>query len=173
VQLLLIGSAGARRGCQKENPGANVDASPVFRAIPDGYWRGCQRLGRGGHRVRITAQLIYAASGRHLWADRYDRVLNLPPDRPMPNFAPSWNLTPTDPIPIVRRNPDDGLRRPRRGAPGPDLLLSRRRDDRLLDLHTRLLIAPGVTIAIPEVKSNSTAMRAGTVNGRSLHIGFP
>ena len=28
---------------------------------------------RGGDRVRITAQLVDAASGRHLWADRFDR----------------------------------------------------------------------------------------------------
>jgi adenylate cyclase len=30
---------------------------------------------RAGDRVRITTQLIDAASGRHLWADRYDRGL--------------------------------------------------------------------------------------------------
>lgn len=30
---------------------------------------------RSGNRVRITAQLIDAASGHHLWADRYDRDL--------------------------------------------------------------------------------------------------
>ncbi|MGE5269722.1 MAG: hypothetical protein ACM3JG_08635 [Thiohalocapsa sp.] len=30
---------------------------------------------RAGNRVRITAQLIDAASGHHLWADRYDRDL--------------------------------------------------------------------------------------------------
>jgi adenylate cyclase len=30
---------------------------------------------RAGDRMRITAQLIDAASGRHLWADRYDRSL--------------------------------------------------------------------------------------------------
>jgi adenylate cyclase len=30
---------------------------------------------RAGNRVRIMAQLIDAASGRHLWADRYDRDL--------------------------------------------------------------------------------------------------
>jgi tetratricopeptide (TPR) repeat protein len=30
---------------------------------------------RAGNRVRITAQLIDAASGHHLWADRYDREL--------------------------------------------------------------------------------------------------
>jgi len=38
-------------------------------------------------------------------------VFGIPPDRPTPNFAPTWNLAPTDPIPIVRRDRDDGLRR--------------------------------------------------------------
>ena len=31
---------------------------------------------RAGNRVRITAQLIDATNGAHLWADRYDRDLN-------------------------------------------------------------------------------------------------
>lgn len=31
---------------------------------------------RAGNRVRITAQLIDAATGHHLWADRYDRDLS-------------------------------------------------------------------------------------------------
>ena len=30
---------------------------------------------RGGHRVRITAQLIDATTGRHRWAERYERKL--------------------------------------------------------------------------------------------------
>ena len=31
---------------------------------------------RAGNRVRITAQLIDAESGGHLWADRFDRELS-------------------------------------------------------------------------------------------------
>ena len=31
---------------------------------------------RGGQRIRITAQLIDAATGRHVWAERYDRDLS-------------------------------------------------------------------------------------------------
>jgi TolB-like protein/class 3 adenylate cyclase len=31
---------------------------------------------RGGNRVRIAAQLVEAATGAHLWADRYDRQLD-------------------------------------------------------------------------------------------------
>jgi TolB-like protein len=31
---------------------------------------------RGGNRIRITAQLIEAETGNHLWAERYDRDLN-------------------------------------------------------------------------------------------------
>ncbi len=30
---------------------------------------------KSGHRVRVTAQLIETASGKHLWAERYDREL--------------------------------------------------------------------------------------------------
>jgi len=31
---------------------------------------------RAGQRLRITAQLIEAATGAHLWAERYDRSLD-------------------------------------------------------------------------------------------------
>lgn len=31
---------------------------------------------KGGHRVRITAQLVDAATGNHIWAERYDRDLS-------------------------------------------------------------------------------------------------
>ena len=31
---------------------------------------------RGGHRIRVTAQLIDALSGTHVWAERYDRDLS-------------------------------------------------------------------------------------------------
>jgi putative SOS response-associated peptidase YedK len=27
-------------------------------------------------------------------------VFSIPPHRPTPNFAPSWNVTPTDPLPV-------------------------------------------------------------------------
>jgi adenylate cyclase len=40
------------------------------RAVLEGSIR------RSGNRVRITAQLINAADGTHLWADRYDRDIN-------------------------------------------------------------------------------------------------
>jgi len=35
-------------------------------------------------------------------------AFRIPPERPTPNFAPTYDLAPTDPIPIVRRDPDDG-----------------------------------------------------------------
>jgi putative SOS response-associated peptidase YedK len=35
----------------------------------------------------------------------------LAPNHPLPNFQSTWNLAPTDPIPIVRRDREDGLRR--------------------------------------------------------------
>ena len=32
-------------------------------------------------------------------------VFSIPPDRPTPNIAPSWNVAPTDPLPVVRYDP--------------------------------------------------------------------
>src|SRR5476649_1423357 len=54
--------------------GKNVDIRTVgrelgVRAVLEGSIR------RANNRVRITAQLINAANGAHLWADRYDRDL--------------------------------------------------------------------------------------------------
>jgi adenylate cyclase len=37
-------------------------------------WR--EASGRSGDQVRITAQLVDAVAGHHLWAERYDRDLN-------------------------------------------------------------------------------------------------
>jgi putative SOS response-associated peptidase YedK len=34
-------------------------------------------------------------------------VFRTPPERPTPNFPPSWNVAPTDSLPIVRFNPKD------------------------------------------------------------------
>ena len=54
--------------------GKNVDVRTVgrelgVRSVLEGSIR------RAGNRVRITAQLIDAADGGHLWAERYDRDL--------------------------------------------------------------------------------------------------
>ena len=32
-------------------------------------------------------------------------AFRIPPDYPTPNFPPSWNVAPTDQLPIVRYNP--------------------------------------------------------------------
>jgi TolB-like protein len=54
--------------------GRSVDVREVGRALGVGYVvEGSVR--RAGNRVRITAQLVEAATGTHLWADRYDRAL--------------------------------------------------------------------------------------------------
>ena len=34
-------------------------------------------------------------------------MFRIPPERPAPNFAPSWNVAPTDPLPVVGFNPND------------------------------------------------------------------
>ncbi len=54
--------------------GRAVDVKQVGREQGVGYvLEGSVR--KGGNRVRVTAQLIDATSGRHLWAERYDRNL--------------------------------------------------------------------------------------------------
>ncbi len=54
--------------------GPAVDVARVARELGVRYvLEGSVR--RAGNRVRITAQLIDAGTGRHLWADRYDREL--------------------------------------------------------------------------------------------------
>ena len=62
------------RGTSFIYKGPGVDVSKVGRELGVRYvLEGSVR--RAGNRVRITAQLIEAATGHHLWADRYDRDL--------------------------------------------------------------------------------------------------
>src|SRR6202035_1757631 len=37
-------------------------------------------------------------------------VFRIPPERPTPNIAPSWNVAPTDPLPVVRFDEKDRQR---------------------------------------------------------------
>jgi putative SOS response-associated peptidase YedK len=37
-------------------------------------------------------------------------AFGIPPERPAPNFPPSWNVAPTDPLPIVRFDAQEKLR---------------------------------------------------------------
>jgi putative SOS response-associated peptidase YedK len=37
-------------------------------------------------------------------------VFGIPPDRPTPNFPPSWNVAPTDTLPVVRYDAKAGQR---------------------------------------------------------------
>ncbi len=37
-------------------------------------------------------------------------VFSIPPERPAPNIAPSWNVAPTDPLPIVHYDAKAGTR---------------------------------------------------------------
>jgi TolB-like protein/Flp pilus assembly protein TadD len=62
------------RGTSFTYKGPAVDVSKVGRELGVRYiLEGSVR--RAGNRVRITAQLIEATTGHHLWADRYDREL--------------------------------------------------------------------------------------------------
>jgi adenylate cyclase len=54
--------------------GKSMDVREIGRALGAGYVvEGSVR--RAGRRVRVTAQLVDARSGAHLWAERYDRAL--------------------------------------------------------------------------------------------------
>jgi putative SOS response-associated peptidase YedK len=37
-------------------------------------------------------------------------VFSIPPHRPTPNIAPSWNVAPTDPVPVIRHDAKAGER---------------------------------------------------------------
>jgi putative SOS response-associated peptidase YedK len=37
-------------------------------------------------------------------------VFSIPPERPTPSIAPSWNVAPTDPLPVVRFDARTGER---------------------------------------------------------------
>jgi putative SOS response-associated peptidase YedK len=50
-------------------------------------------------------------------------VFSIPPERPTPNFPPSWNVAPTDSLPVVRYDTKAGQRSYRFAALGPDPLL--------------------------------------------------
>src|SRR5205814_3477200 len=55
--------------------GRAIDVKQVGRELGVRYvLEGSVR--KGGNRLRITAQLVEAATGNHLWAERYDRDLN-------------------------------------------------------------------------------------------------
>jgi adenylate cyclase len=55
--------------------GRHVDVRQVGRELGVRYiLEGSVR--KGGHRIRVTGQLIEAESGAHLWAERYDRALD-------------------------------------------------------------------------------------------------
>jgi len=55
--------------------GRAVDVRQIARELSVGYVvEGSVR--KSGNRLRITAQLIDAGSGAHVWADRYDRGMN-------------------------------------------------------------------------------------------------
>jgi putative SOS response-associated peptidase YedK len=73
-------------------------------------------------RARRFVQALGRAHGRRYVPDMCGRarlssdvseiklVFSIPPHRPTPNFAPSWNVAPTDPLPVVRYDPRAGER---------------------------------------------------------------
>ena len=54
--------------------GREVGMKQIGRELGVRYVQG-DSVRRSGNRVRITAQLVEAASNAHLWADRFDRSI--------------------------------------------------------------------------------------------------
>jgi putative SOS response-associated peptidase YedK len=50
------------------------------------------------------------ATSIFLRCQRDQLVFSIPPHRPTPNFPPSWNVAPTDPLPVVRHDRRAGER---------------------------------------------------------------
>ena len=86
--------------------GGAVNVSEVGRKLGVAYVvEGSVR--KAGNRVRITAQLVEAATGNHLWAERYDRDLE-------DIFAVQDEVTQTIASILPRKLDDDAVARARR-----------------------------------------------------------
>ena len=75
----------------------------------------------GGGHVQVSRRLGPAAGRRYIGymcgrarlssdVSEIKIAFGIPPERPTPNFPPSWNVAPTDSLPIVRFNPKEGQR---------------------------------------------------------------
>jgi putative SOS response-associated peptidase YedK len=58
-------------------------------------------------------------------------AFGIPPERPTPNFPPSWNVAPTDTLPVVRYDLKAGRRSLDMLRWGPDPSLGQRHQGRL------------------------------------------
>ena len=77
-------------------------------------------------------------------------AFRIPPERPTPNFAPTYNLAPTDPIPIIRYDSEAG--------------------ERVLDV-ARWWLVPWFRQRGIEPLTRSLAGRFGTENGGRSYCG--
>jgi adenylate cyclase len=104
---------------------------------------------RGGSRIRITAQLIDALSGNHLWAERYDRDLNdvfaVQDEVVQTIVATLFNRLEAEELELARRRPPQDIR-------AYDLWL---RGRKLLDLRT-----PGANSEARDVFEQALAIDA-------------
>jgi hypothetical protein len=89
-----------------ETAGRNAD--PVLRSAT---------IARALRRVPTScAGAAATACSRHVWSrptldvSEIKLVFSIPPHRPTPNFPPSWNVAPSDPIPVVRFDAKAGER---------------------------------------------------------------
>jgi SOS response associated peptidase (SRAP) len=96
--------------------GEEHGASPVLLGPPPGCSLSVRgKIATGGQSLGPAPSRRYARAmcGRvPLSSDvsEIKLVFSIPPDRPTPNFAPTWNAAPTDPLPVVRSDAKAGER---------------------------------------------------------------
>jgi TolB-like protein/Tfp pilus assembly protein PilF len=120
--------------------GKTMDVREIGRALDASYVvEGHVR--RAGTRVRITAQLVDAASGTHLWAERYERALE-------DVFAVQEEIAQSIVAAVAQRVFDAGEAAARRRRPG---------DIRAYDLFLKALRLGGTSFA-PEALARLKAL---------------
>jgi len=72
-----------------------VQGFRIHLKSPDFVLRNCIAIAIGG-RARLSSDV-----------SEIKLVFGIPPERPTPNIAPSWNVAPTDPLPVVRYDAKD------------------------------------------------------------------
>ena len=88
-------------------------------------------------------------------------TFGIPNDYPAANYAPSWNVAPTDSVPIVRYNAKGGRRTPRPHALGPGAVLGQGHQVSFANIN-----------AMAETVDPKPAFKAAFTQRRCLYVGL-